>query len=63
VQRGAGAPRELGDAPLDRHVDVLVIGCERERPLAQLDLDAVFDYDAYLTHLPEIFDRLEAIRS
>jgi adenylosuccinate lyase len=27
-----------------------------------LDLDAVFDYDAYLTHLPEIFARLEAIR-
>jgi adenylosuccinate lyase len=29
----------------------------------QLDLDAVFDYDAYLTHLPEIFERLEALRS
>jgi adenylosuccinate lyase len=28
----------------------------------QLDLDAVFDYDAYLTHLPEIFERLEALR-
>ncbi len=28
----------------------------------QLDLDAVFNYDAYLTHLPEIFDRLEALR-
>jgi adenylosuccinate lyase len=27
-----------------------------------LDLDAVFDYGAYLTHLPEIFERLEAIR-
>jgi adenylosuccinate lyase len=27
-----------------------------------LDLDAVFDYDAYLTHLPEIFERLEALR-
>jgi adenylosuccinate lyase len=27
-----------------------------------LDLDAVFDYDAYLTHLPEIFERLEAFR-
>jgi adenylosuccinate lyase len=26
-----------------------------------LDLDAVFDYDAYLTHLPEIFERLEAL--
>jgi adenylosuccinate lyase len=26
-----------------------------------LDLDAVFDYDAYLTHIPEIFARLEAI--
>jgi adenylosuccinate lyase len=28
----------------------------------QLDLDAIFDYDAYLTHLPEIFERLEALR-
>ena len=27
-----------------------------------LDLDVVFDYDAYLTHLPEIFGRLEALR-
>jgi adenylosuccinate lyase len=27
-----------------------------------LDLDAVFDYNAYLTHLPEIFERLEAFR-
>ncbi len=29
----------------------------------QLDLDAVFDYDAYLTHLPEIFARVEALRA
>ncbi len=28
----------------------------------ELDLDAVFDYSAYLTHLPEIFKRLEALR-
>jgi adenylosuccinate lyase len=28
----------------------------------QLDLDAVFDYGAYLTHLPEIFGRLETLR-
>ena len=28
-----------------------------------LDLDLVFDYDAYLTHLPEVFERLEALRS
>ncbi|MEX2448358.1 MAG: adenylosuccinate lyase [Solirubrobacterales bacterium] len=28
----------------------------------ELDLDAVFDYDAYLGHLPEIFERLEALR-
>jgi adenylosuccinate lyase len=27
-----------------------------------LDLDAIFDYDAYLTHLPEVFERLEALR-
>jgi hypothetical protein len=28
---------------------------------AQLDLDADFDYGAYLTHLPEIFGRLESL--
>jgi len=27
-----------------------------------LDLDAVFDYGAYLTHVPEVFERLEALR-
>jgi adenylosuccinate lyase len=27
----------------------------------ELDLDAVFDYSAYLTHLPEIFERLETL--
>ncbi len=29
----------------------------------QLDLDAVFDYGAYLTHLPEIFARVEALKA
>jgi adenylosuccinate lyase len=28
-----------------------------------LDLDAVFDYDTYLAHLPEIFERLETLRA
>jgi adenylosuccinate lyase len=28
----------------------------------ELDLDAVFDYGAYLTHLPVLFERLEALR-
>jgi adenylosuccinate lyase len=28
-----------------------------------LDLDTVFDYNAYLTHIPEIFARLEGLRS
>jgi adenylosuccinate lyase len=27
-----------------------------------LDLEAVFDYDAYLTHVPEVLERLEALR-
>ncbi len=27
----------------------------------QLDLDVIFDYDAYLTHLPEVFERLDQI--
>lgn len=28
----------------------------------ELDLDEIFDYSAYLTHLPEVFERLEEIR-
>jgi adenylosuccinate lyase len=28
----------------------------------QLDLDEVFNYDAYLVHLPEVFERLESLR-
>jgi adenylosuccinate lyase len=28
----------------------------------ELDLDAVFDFGAYLTHLPEVFERVEALR-
>ncbi len=27
-----------------------------------LDLDAVFDYDAYLSHVPQVFERLEDLR-
>lgn len=33
------------------------------RSAPNLDLDEIFDYNAYLTHLPEIFERLEAIRA
>lgn len=32
------------------------------RSAPDLDLDEIFDYNAYLTHLPEVFERLEAIR-
>ncbi len=28
----------------------------------QLDLDEIFDYEAYLVHLPEVFERLESLR-
>jgi adenylosuccinate lyase len=28
-----------------------------------VDLDAVFDHDAYLRHVPEVFERLESLRS
>jgi len=28
----------------------------------ELDLDAIFDYGAYLTHVPTVFERLEALR-
>jgi adenylosuccinate lyase len=31
------------------------------RSAPQLDLDEIFDFGAYLTHLPEVFERLEAI--
>jgi adenylosuccinate lyase len=27
-----------------------------------LDLDAVFDYGAYLRHVPDVFERLESLR-
>ncbi|MCO5316403.1 MAG: adenylosuccinate lyase [Solirubrobacterales bacterium] len=29
----------------------------------ELNLEEIFDYGAYLTHLPEVFERLEAIRA
>ena len=41
VQLAADRAGQLGDAPLDRHVDVLVVRQERERPLLQLVLDRV----------------------
>jgi adenylosuccinate lyase len=28
-----------------------------------LDLDEVFDYDAFLRHVPEVFERLEELRN
>ena len=39
VQLAADRPGDLGQPPLDGHVDVLVVGLERERPVAQLALD------------------------
>jgi hypothetical protein len=39
VELAADRAGELGDAPLDRHVDVDVVGRERERALGELDLD------------------------
>ena len=41
VQPAADRPGELGEPPLDGHVDVLVVGREREAALAQLGLDRV----------------------
>ena len=41
VQLAPDATDDLRQAPLDRHVDVLVVGAERERPTAQLIRDAV----------------------
>ncbi len=35
-RRPPTGPDDLGQAPLDRHVDVFVVGLEREAPLAQL---------------------------
>ena len=34
-------PGELGEPPLDRHVDVLVVGREREAPRLELGRDGV----------------------
>ncbi len=39
VQLAADGPRELGQAPLDRHVDVFVVLLEDERPPRELGLD------------------------
>ena len=36
VQLAADGADELGQAPLDRHVDVLVVGCELERAVLEL---------------------------
>ena len=33
----------------------------RDRDFPQVN-DAIFDHGAYLTHVPEIFERLEALR-
>ena len=41
VELGPRRPRDLGDAALDRGVDVLVAGLERERPAVELLPDAV----------------------
>ena len=41
VQLAAGRPGELGHPPLDGHVDVLVVGEEREPPLRELGLHRV----------------------
>ena len=41
VQLPARRPGELGDPPLDRHVDVLVVGEEREATLRELRLHRV----------------------
>ena len=41
VQLAADRPDDLGQPPLDRHVDVLVVGRERERPAVELGLDAL----------------------
>ena len=35
---------------------------ERDEEAAGIDLDAVFDPSAYLAHVPEVFERLEALR-
>ena len=41
VELAAHRPGDLGDPPLDRHVDVLVVGREREAVLAELGGDLV----------------------
>ena len=36
-------------------------GPDRRQAAPQLDLDAVFDYDAYLVHVPEVMARLDRL--
>ena len=45
VQPPADRPRDLRQAALDRHVDVLVVGGEREAVVAQLALDGVETFE------------------
>src|SRR5439155_22819510 len=41
VQLAPHRPGDLGEPPLDRQVDVLIVHLDREAPLAELALDAV----------------------
>jgi adenylosuccinate lyase len=42
--------------------DLLSARLTEDGEATRVDLDAVFDASAYLTHLPELFERLEALR-
>jgi adenylosuccinate lyase len=42
--------------------DLLSARLTEDGEATRVDLDAVFDAGAYLTHLPELFERLEALR-
>ena len=53
VVQGAAQRSHEEDKPLRE-----LIGAEAP----DLDLDAIFDYGAYLRHVPEVFERLEALR-
>ena len=67
VESGHDPRRRLPGRPGERparlgHPAPSSATCSRAADTPDLDLDAVFDYGAYLTHLPEIFERLEALR-
>ncbi len=61
AQRAWDEGTSFRDLLAERLAHPAATGAADEAP--SVDLDAIFDPSAYLEHLPEIYDRLEALRS